>query len=108
MEILSERGDMITSAEQAVLTDVFNLLDELEPSLQEHTSAASELARMWAGFYEDTWVWGGMSSKIARTPTKLSSTNIFVLSTVTPRIGWILRELGNAYEAARKAGPSRR
>ncbi|TKX18469.1 fungal specific transcription factor domain-containing protein 76 [Elsinoe australis] len=39
------------------------------------TSMAGEMARLWASFYDDTWVWG-----------------------VTPRIGWVLRELAVAYE----------
>ncbi|KAF2223456.1 hypothetical protein BDZ85DRAFT_281383 [Elsinoe ampelina] len=38
-------------------------------------SMAGEMARLWASFYDDTWVWG-----------------------VTPRIGWVLRELAVAYE----------
>ncbi|KAF4548089.1 Fungal specific transcription factor domain-containing protein 64 [Elsinoe fawcettii] len=38
-------------------------------------SLAGEMARLWATFYDDTWVWG-----------------------VTPRIGWVLRELAVAYE----------
>jgi len=40
-----------------------------------HASLAAKLARYWAGFYDDTWVWG-----------------------VTPRMGWVLRELANCYE----------
>ncbi len=40
-----------------------------------HSSVAAKLARYWAQFYDDTWVWG-----------------------VTPRMGWVLRELANCYE----------
>ncbi|PNS14175.1 hypothetical protein CAC42_6688 [Sphaceloma murrayae] len=38
-------------------------------------SMAGEMARLWASFYDDTWVWG-----------------------VTPRVGFVLRELAVAYE----------
>ena len=55
-----------------------NLLSELEDGLDNETgpSLAAKLARYWAGFYDDTWVWG-----------------------LTPRMGYILRELANCYES---------
>ena len=56
-----------------------DLLSEFEDeSSSPMDSLAAKLARFWASFYDDTWVWG-----------------------VTPRMGWILRELANCYQNAR-------
>ncbi|KPI35705.1 uncharacterized protein AB675_1235 [Cyphellophora attinorum] len=84
MEVLQAAGSMITADEQQVLSDVHSLLDEVEPFREQGVSAASILSRVWAGFYEDTWVWG-----------------------VTPRIGRSLRALANAYEVAQQKLPPR-
>ena len=57
---------------------VRNLLSELDDGfdIEEHPSLAAKLARYWAGFYDDTWVWG-----------------------VTPRMANVLRELADCYES---------
>jgi hypothetical protein len=79
METLQAADNIITPDEQQVLSDVHSLLDEVEPWREQGLSAATALSRMWAGFYEDTWVWG-----------------------ITPRIGRSLRALANAYETAQQ------
>lgn len=63
--------------EAQTMQTVRNLLAEVddEAADQVNASLAAKLARYWAGFYDDTWVWG-----------------------VTPRMGWVLRELANCYE----------
>ncbi len=58
---------------------ISNLMAEVEDDSsadQGNVSVAAKLTRYWAGFYDDTWVWG-----------------------VTPRMGWVLRELANCYES---------
>ncbi|KAK5094653.1 hypothetical protein LTS08_008509 [Lithohypha guttulata] len=73
-ERLDKKGAPITDHEREVLDKVRSLVEE-EDYDGSDILLASNLARLWACFYDDTWVWG-----------------------VTPRIGWVLRELGNAYE----------
>ncbi|OAL17720.1 hypothetical protein AYO22_11376 [Fonsecaea multimorphosa] len=68
----------ISELETQTMQAIRNLLSELEDGLDNETgsSLAAKLARYWAGFYDDTWVWG-----------------------LTPRMGYILRELANYYES---------
>ncbi|KIW22291.1 uncharacterized protein PV07_12192 [Cladophialophora immunda] len=64
--------------ETQTMQAIRNLLSELEDGFDNEfgPSLAAKLARYWAGFYDDTWVWG-----------------------LTPRMGYILRELANCYES---------
>lgn len=70
---------MISDLESQTMETIRNLLSDLEDSSdgQGDLSLAAKLARHWAGFYDDTWVWG-----------------------ITPRMGWVMRELANCYEAS--------
>ena len=64
--------------EGQTMQTIRNLLAEYEDeSSSQFQSLAAKLALYWASFYDDTWVWG-----------------------VTPRMGWILRELANCFENA--------
>ncbi|KAF4996668.1 hypothetical protein FDECE_12346 [Fusarium decemcellulare] len=65
----------IAPEEKQVLENVCHLLSQIDIECSRHRSLAAELARVWAGIYDDTWVWG-----------------------IAPRIGWVLRELAKMYE----------
>ncbi|KIW93653.1 uncharacterized protein Z519_06258 [Cladophialophora bantiana CBS 173.52] len=71
-------GGSISELETQTMQAIRNLLSELEDGfdVEGGSSLAAKLARYWAGFYDDTWVWG-----------------------LTPRMGYILRELANCYES---------
>lgn len=58
MEKLDRKGASLTSSEREVLGKVRSLIEEEEYD-QSYVLLASNLARLWAGFYDDTWVWGG-------------------------------------------------
>ena len=47
-------------AEQQIVQDAYKILAEADMDLTENASLAAALARLWAGFYDDTWVWGSM------------------------------------------------
>ena len=68
----------MSELEGQTMQAIKNLLSEVEDGLEteEDCSLAASLARYWAGFYDDTWVWG-----------------------VTPRMANILRELATSYES---------
>jgi hypothetical protein len=74
-----QNNGVIGELEAQTMQSIRHLLSEVEvdddTSSQAHPSVAAKLARYWAEFYDDTWVWG-----------------------VTPRMGWVLRELANCYE----------
>ncbi|KIW74395.1 hypothetical protein Z517_12335 [Fonsecaea pedrosoi CBS 271.37] len=79
VEIRSSRDSAsISELETQTMQSIRNLLLDLEDVLDNGAgpSLAAKLARYWAGFYDDTWVWG-----------------------LTPRMGYILRELANCYES---------
>lgn len=88
VESTGSRAPTQSDLEAQTMQTIRNLLADLEdpapdPGGDEGTghnynvpSLAAKLARHWAGFYDDTWVWG-----------------------VTPRMGWVLRELANCYES---------
>lgn len=81
-ETRSGKGNPINELEGKTMQAVRNLLSELEDGFEDEAdpSLAAKLARYWAGFYDDTWVWG-----------------------VTPRMANILRELANCYEGKLRA-----
>ena len=68
----------MSELEAQTMQAIRNLLSEVEDGFdtQVESSLAAKLARYWAGFYDDTWVWG-----------------------VTPRMANILRELANSFES---------
>ncbi|KIX05502.1 uncharacterized protein Z518_06374 [Rhinocladiella mackenziei CBS 650.93] len=75
-ETRRNNGGVISELEAQTMQSIRDLLVELEDdSDTQVVSLAAKLARHWAGFYDDTWVWG-----------------------VTPRMGWVLRELAHYYE----------
>jgi hypothetical protein len=54
-------GKPVDDAEMEILNSVRSLLPTAGITLiPGRHSLAAELCRMWAGFYDDTWVWGGM------------------------------------------------
>jgi hypothetical protein len=77
VELRSTHGASISDLEAQTLQAVRDLLAEVDDFLEdeEEPSLAAKLLRYWAGFYDDTWVWG-----------------------VTPRMANILRELAVRYE----------
>lgn len=60
LEMLLGRKEIIDDIELEILHRVSELLPAATVKLTpgRHCLAA-ELARLWAGFYDDTWVWGG-------------------------------------------------
>ncbi|EXJ54810.1 hypothetical protein A1O7_10151 [Cladophialophora yegresii CBS 114405] len=78
VETRTGKGGPISELEAQTMQAVKCLLSEVEDGFDTETepSLASKLARYWAGFYDDTWVWG-----------------------VTPRMANILRELAMCYES---------
>ncbi|KIW62265.1 hypothetical protein, variant [Phialophora macrospora] len=78
VETRSGKGGPISELEAQTMRAVKNLLSEVEDGCDTEmdSSLAAKLARYWAGFYDDTWVWG-----------------------VTPRMANILRELATWYES---------
>ncbi|KAK7425139.1 hypothetical protein QQX98_000053 [Neonectria punicea] len=75
IEQLQNMSEATAPEEGQVLENVRHLLSEVDIECSRACSLAAELARVWAGLYDDTWVWG-----------------------VVPRIGWALRELATMYE----------
>ncbi|KIV83930.1 hypothetical protein PV11_05912 [Exophiala sideris] len=78
IETAQSNGAFISELEDQTMRTIKSLLADFDDdsSDQANVSVAAKLARYWAGFYDDTWVWG-----------------------VTPRMGWVLRELANCYES---------
>lgn len=73
---VSEREAQTMQGIRELLADLDDDPDENDHNHDQASGClAARLARHWAGFYDDTWVWG-----------------------VTPRMGWALRELANCYE----------
>ncbi|KAK7897227.1 hypothetical protein LTR67_005116 [Exophiala xenobiotica] len=81
----AQTGAVISELEEHTMRTISNLMAEVEDGMdfsssgdnnQGNVSVAAKLTRYWAGFYDDTWVWG-----------------------VTPRMGWVLRELACCYES---------
>ncbi|KAJ9603158.1 hypothetical protein H2200_012453 [Cladophialophora chaetospira] len=77
-ETQSGKDSAMSELEAQTMQAIRNLLSEVEDGFdtQIESSLAAKLARYWAGFYDDTWVWG-----------------------VTPRMANILRELANSFES---------
>jgi len=61
-------------AEAQNLRNFKTLLSEVDSDYDGSGSLAGEVARVWAGFLDDTWVWG-----------------------ITPRMGRVLRQLSDAF-----------
>jgi hypothetical protein len=68
-------GHAANEAEQKNLDNFRSLLEEVDAEYYDTGSMAAEVARTWAWFLDDTWVWG-----------------------ITPKMGAVLRMLGDAYE----------
>ena len=66
MEKLQCRRIELDESEKHNLRIVYELLNEIGTEITPTTSLAAETTRIWAGFYDDTWVWGG---KRLRVPT---------------------------------------
>ncbi|KAI9159181.1 Zinc finger protein [Paramyrothecium foliicola] len=75
IECAHESGLMVTPEERQVLNNICQVLADVDIECSEAQSVAAELARAWAGLFDDTWVWG-----------------------VAPKIGWVLRELADMYD----------
>lgn len=59
LENLQLSGERIEHEEQGVYQEICDLVQEGDEAALASKSIAAELARIWAGFYDDTWVWGG-------------------------------------------------
>jgi hypothetical protein len=77
VEMRAGTSGSISELEEQIMKSIRNFLSEIEDGLDDEVdcSLAAKLGRYWAGFYDDTWVWG-----------------------VTPRMANILRELATCYE----------
>ncbi len=64
MEKLQNRGTTFNESEMQNIQNVRNLLSEVGTEIDAQTSLAAELTRFWAGFYDDTWVWGGKNATL--------------------------------------------
>lgn len=60
VERLQMMGGITAPEERQVLVNVRHLLGKIDIDWSRCQSIAAELARVWAGLYDDTWVWGGM------------------------------------------------
>ncbi|KAJ5046781.1 uncharacterized protein L3040_004007 [Drepanopeziza brunnea f. sp. 'multigermtubi'] len=76
-ESLQRRGITLDKVDMQIIQRVRDMLAEDSEPNDSSVSLAAALTRSWAGFYDDTWVWG-----------------------VTPKMGRILRQLANHYEDA--------
>ncbi|RDL40262.1 uncharacterized protein BP5553_00241 [Venustampulla echinocandica] len=66
--------------ERQILEDVIDLLSSADISFDGSTSLAAKVIRLWADFFDDTWVWG-----------------------ITPRMGAVMRVMATVCESDRKA-----
>ena len=60
IEQLHKAGQVTAPEERQVLENVCNLLSDADLEHIRARSLAAELARIWAGLHDDTWVWGSM------------------------------------------------
>ncbi|KAF8850170.1 hypothetical protein BDZ45DRAFT_708489 [Acephala macrosclerotiorum] len=70
------QGFTLQDAERQIVEKVLNMLTEESDLITTEQCLAAALARFWAGIYDEVWVWG-----------------------VTPKMGAMLRELANHYDA---------
>jgi hypothetical protein len=68
-------GRSANADEQRNIDNFRALLEEVDATYDAEGSMAAQVARTWAGFLDDTWVWA-----------------------ITPRMGAMLRALGDGYE----------
>ncbi|KAL6351897.1 hypothetical protein LRP88_14709 [Fusarium phalaenopsidis] len=101
IEQLHRQGESTAPEERQVLENVRHLLNEGDIECTRTCSLAAELARAWAGLYDDTWVWGG-AYVVDRGSTRKTD-----VQAVAPRIGWALRELANMYQRHLSGAPWR-
>lgn len=59
VECLQSTSGKTTPEETKVLDNVRYLLSQIDVDRSPSCSLAADLARVWAGLYDDTWVWGG-------------------------------------------------
>ncbi|KAI9053707.1 hypothetical protein LZ554_002660 [Drepanopeziza brunnea f. sp. 'monogermtubi'] len=71
---MQQRNVPPNADEMRILVNFRKLLEEVDSSYDGSGSMAAEISRTWAGFLDDTWVWG-----------------------VTPRMGQVLRLLSAAF-----------
>lgn len=62
-------GMALDNEELELLESISDMLRQGEPEPDESRSLPARLLRYWAGFYEDTWVWGGKSGRRISLPT---------------------------------------
>ncbi|KXH26408.1 hypothetical protein CSAL01_04389 [Colletotrichum salicis] len=58
VECLQSTNGETTPGELKVLDNVRYLLGQIDVDCSQSCSLAADLARVWAGLYDDTWVWG--------------------------------------------------
>ncbi|KAI3551470.1 hypothetical protein CABS03_01528 [Colletotrichum abscissum] len=58
VECLQSTSGKTTPEETKVLDNVRYLLSQIDVDRSPSCSLAADLARVWAGLYDDTWVWG--------------------------------------------------
>ncbi|KAI1611232.1 hypothetical protein EDD36DRAFT_283114 [Exophiala viscosa] len=75
IEQAERRRNPVDDLERQTVKEVHRLLREAQIPCAGGDSLAAAVAKFWAQFFTDTWVWG-----------------------VTPRIGFVLQELAKAYE----------
>jgi hypothetical protein len=79
------------------MNNVRNILLDVDGDWDGTRPMAPAICRWWAGLYDDTWVWEGMPlENMQQNQTSLACANCCA---VTRRMGFLLRELGSAFEA---------
>lgn len=58
----SALDEALDEEEEKLLQDITTMLRQEEAEVADESNClAARLLRYWAGFYDDTWVWGGKS-----------------------------------------------
>jgi hypothetical protein len=58
IELRQRQGLHVLDAETHIIQKVCSMLREEDDLVASKPSLAAALARSWAGYYDDTWVWG--------------------------------------------------
>lgn len=75
IEKLQSRGQPVENDELLIIENIRTSFIEHDIFDQDSTSLAGQVSRHWASYYDDTWSWG-----------------------ITPRFGYMLRELATVCE----------
>jgi hypothetical protein len=86
--------------ERQILDNLVDLLSDADITYAKNASLAAEVIKLWADFFDDTWVWGStFSHKLSLLPW----TQLTINTIVTPRMGAVMRAVASICEKDRKA-----